>query len=66
MEILLIILIVLIVILLFPLLSAAGWAMKGIGEIFDLMWDGFSNFFGCIFQILLWILVIAFVIYSLI
>ena len=36
-----------------------GWVLKGIGEIFNLLAEGWSNIFGCLFWIFVVLLILV-------
>lgn len=54
--------IILLLIIAFIVLGLLGWGLKGIGVIFDFLWEGCTTSFGCLFWvviILLFILAMA-------
>jgi hypothetical protein len=59
MEIVLVILGVLGALLLFVAFGLLGWVLKGLGVVFDFLWDGCSTSMGCLFWVVIGILVLV-------
>ena len=45
--------------LLFAVLGLLGWVLKGLGVVFEFLWDGCSTSMGCLFWVILGFLLLA-------
>lgn len=59
MEILAIIGIIVVILVVFTGGGILGWMLKGIGEIIDLLTEGWSNIFGCLMWAFIVLLILA-------
>jgi hypothetical protein len=51
--------IILLLIIAFIVLGLLGWGLKGIGVIFDFLWEGCTTSFGCLFWVVIILLFIV-------
>ncbi len=51
--------IILLLIISFIVLGLLGWGLKGIGVIFDFLWEGCTTSFGCLFWVVIILLLIV-------
>ena len=51
--------IILLLIFAFIVLGLLGWGLKGIGVIFDFLWEGCTTSFGCLFWVVIILLFIV-------
>ena len=51
--------IILLLIIAFIVLGLLGWGLKGIGVIFDFLWEGCTTSIGCIFWVVIILLLIV-------
>ncbi len=51
--------IILLLIISFIVLGLLGWGLKGIGVIFDFLWEGCTTSFGCLFWVVTILLLIV-------
>ncbi len=51
--------IILLLIIAFVVLGLLGWGLKGIGVIFDFLWEGCTTSFGCLFWVVIILLFIV-------
>ena len=54
-----IILVILGGLLLFAVFGLLGWVLKGLGVVFDFLWDGCSTSMGCLFWAVIGFLLLA-------
>lgn len=53
--------IIVLIIVLFVVFGLAGWVLKGVGVVFEFLWEGCSTSFGCLF----WVVIVFFVLMAL-
>ena len=51
--------IIILLIIAFIVLGLLGWGLKGIGVIFDFLWEGCTTSFGCLFWVVIVLLLIV-------
>ena len=51
--------IILLLIIAFVVLGLLGWGLKGIGVIFDFLWEGCTTSIGCLFWVVIILLLIV-------
>jgi hypothetical protein len=51
--------IILLLIIAFIVLGLLGWGLKGIGVIFDFLWEGCTTSIGCLFWVVIILLFIV-------
>ncbi len=51
--------IILLLIIAFVVLGLLGWGLKGIGVIFDFLWEGCTTSIGCLFWVVIILLFIV-------
>ncbi|MBO7137471.1 MAG: hypothetical protein J6V92_03280 [Bacteroidaceae bacterium] len=59
MEILAVIGILLVILMVFIGGGLLGWVLKGLGVVFDFLWDGCSTSLGCLFWVVVGFLLLA-------
>ena len=59
MEILAVIGILLVILIVFIGGGLLGWVLKGLGVVFDFLWDGCSTSLGCLFWVVVGFLLLA-------